>query len=155
MLKALLLQLSDQVQNNNADLTELQNLHKTGVPTLPVLAAYLQRVIQRFRHVCIILDALDESPRSISREHVLDALKTMRNWGLQCLHLLVTSRDEPDIRDSFDLSPEYQVKMRNSKIDKDISDSISSRLSTDPGLKKLMQYREKIQESLATGAKGM
>ena len=155
MLRALSLQLSDQVQNNNADLTELRNKCPTGAPSSPVLSAYLQRVIQRFDHVYIILDALDESPRSSSREHVLDALETMRNWRLQCLHLLVTSRDERDIRESLDLSPAYQVKMQNTGIDEDIRDFISSRLDTDQKLKNILPYRERVQESLAARAKGM
>ena len=155
MLRALLLQLSNQVQNHNEDLTELHNSYNTGVPPSPVLIAYLRRLIQRFCHVYIILDALDENPRSGSREHVLDALETMRNWGLQCLHLLVTSRDEPDIRESFDLLPAYQVKMQNSGIDKDIRDFISARLDTDRRLKNVLPYRERVQESLAARAKGM
>ena len=79
ILRALLLQLSNQVQNNNADLTKLHNSYTIGVPSSRVLIAYLQRIIQRFRHVYIVLDTLDESPRSLSREHVLDALETMRN----------------------------------------------------------------------------
>ena len=155
MLRALLLQLSDQVQNNHVDLIELHKSYTTGVPSSPVLIAYLQRVIQRFRHVYIILDALDESPRSLSRENVLDALETMRNWGLHCLHLLVTSRDKRDIRESFDLSPEYQVKMQNSGIDKDIRDFISRRLDTDRLLRNVLPYRKRVQESLAARAKGM
>ena len=155
MLRALLLQLSDQVQNNNADLTELHYKYPTGVPSSPALIAYLQHVIQKFGHVYIIIDALDESPRSSSREHVLNALETMRNWGLQCLHLLVTSRDERDIRESFDLSPAYQVKMQNSGIDKDIRNFISGRLNTDRRLKNVLPYRERAQESLAARAKGM
>ena len=153
MLRALLLQLSNQVQNNNADLTELHNKCPTGAPSSPVLRAYLQRLIQRFDHVYIILDALDESPRSSSREHVLDALETMRNWDLQCLHLLVTSRH--DIQESLDLSPWFQVEMQNSGIDKDIRDFISGRLDTDRRLKILLPYRERVQESLAARAKGM
>lgn len=155
MLRALLLQLSNQVQNNNADLTELHNSYLTGVPSPPVLIAYLRRLIQRFCHVYIILDALDESPRNVSRERVLDALETMQNWGLQCLHLLVTSRDDPDIRESFDLSPAYQIKMQNSGIDRDIRDFISGRLDTDRRLKNVLPYRERVQESLAARAKGM
>ncbi|KAM0805979.1 hypothetical protein BDR22DRAFT_884385 [Usnea florida] len=170
MLRALLLQLSNQVQNNNADLTELHNKCPTGAPSSPVLRAYLQRVIQRFDHVYIILDALDESPRSSSREHVLDALETMRNWGLQCLHLLVTSRFEWDIHRSvnlpttyevemqnsgLNLPTTYEVEMQNSGIDKDIRDFISSRLDTDRRLKILLPYRERVQESLAARAKGM
>ena len=155
MLRALLLQLSDQVQNNNGDLTALHKSNTTGVPSSLVLIDYLKRVIQRFRHVYILLDALDESPRNVSRERVLDTLEKMRNWNLQCLHLLVTSRDERDIRESFDLSPVYQTKMQNSGIDKDIMNFISGRLDTDRRLKSVLPYRERVQESLVARAKGM
>lgn len=155
MLRALLLQLSSQLRDSHADLTQLHDSYKAGVPPSPILIDYLRRLIQRFRHVYIILDALDESPPNGPRVRVLDALETIRNWGVQCLHLFFTSRDELDIRESLDLSPAHQIKMQNSGIDKDISDYISGRLDTDRRLQKLLPYREKIQESLAARAKGM
>ena len=184
MVRALILQLSEQAQDDNDNLYELRNSCGTGVPPFPVLIAYLRRLIKTFSHVYIILDALDESPRDVSREQVLEALKTMRNWGLQCLHLLVTSRDERDIQESFNLSPAHQVIMQNTGIDKDIirdfisgrldplspahrvimqnrgidkdiRDFISGRLDTDRRLKNLLPYRERVQESLAARAKGM
>ncbi len=155
MLRALLLQLSCQLQDDHTDLSQLHDRYKSGIPPPSVMMDYLQRLIQRFRHVYIFLDALDESPQNASREHVLDALGKMRKWHAKCLHLFVTSRDESDIRWSLDLSTKYQVKMQNSKLDKDIRTFISSRLDTDGRLRKLLPYREKIQESLAARAKGM
>ncbi len=121
MLRALLLQLSCQLQDGHTDLTQLHDRYKTGIPPSSVLIDYLQRLIQRFREVYITLDALDESPPNASRGHVLDTLRKMRNWNAKCLHLFVTSRDESDIRNSLCLSPEYQVKMQNSELDKDIN----------------------------------
>ena len=79
MLRALLIQLSSQLQDGHADLIWLHDSYKTGVPPSPVLIDYLQRLIQRFHHVYILLDALDESPRNGPREDVLRALEAVRN----------------------------------------------------------------------------
>ena len=155
MLRALLLQLSNQLQDGHADLTRLHDSYKTGVPPSPVLIDYLQRLIQRFHHVYILLDALDESPRNGPREDVLHALDAVRNRGLQGLHLFVTSRDEPDIRDSLDISATQQVTMQNVGIDKDIADFISGRFDVDRRLRKWLPYREKIEETLAERAQGV
>lgn len=155
MLRALLLQLSCQPKDDYADLTRLHDSHQAGVPPSLVLIDHLRRLIESFHDVYIILDALDESPRNGPRKYVLDALETMRNWGLQRLHIFVTSRDESDIHESLDLSATQQVKMRNTGIDKDIEEFISGRLDTDRRLRKLLPYREKIQESLAARAKGV
>ena len=155
MLRVLLLQLSSQLQDGYADLKQLHESHKTGTPPSPTLLEYFRRLIQRFHHVYILLDALDESPRSGPRGHVLDTLETMRQWGVGHLHLFVTSRDEPDIHRSLDLSAIQQVTMSNAGIDRDIVDFISGRLSGDRGLRRLAPYQNKIQETLAQGARGV
>ena len=155
MLRALLLQLSGQVQNGEADLTRLYNLYKDGVPPSLVLVEYLRRLIQRFHHVYIALDGLDESPRDGPRERVLDMINSMRNWSVQGLHLFLTSRDEPDIRDSLDLHTNEEVKMQSVEIDKDIANYTSARLDTDRKLRKWLPHREKIQDVLAKRAKGV
>ena len=155
MLRALLLQLSSQLRDGHVDLARLHESYKAGTPPLPVLIEHLQRLIQRFHQVYIMLDALDESPRNGSRVYVLDALEAMRDWVVQGLHLFVTSRDEPDIRDSLDISAAQQVIMQNAGIDKDIADFISGRFDADRRLRKLLPYRDKIQETLAKRAKGV
>ncbi|MCJ1423797.1 hypothetical protein MMC29_001682 [Sticta canariensis] len=154
MLRALLLQLSCQLQVGEADLTKLHDTYKAGIPPPLVLIEYLRRLIQRFRNVYIALDALDESPRGGPRQRVLDTLNVMQNWGIQGLHLFITSRDEPDIRDSLDSYIE-QVAMRNGEIDKDIANSISGRFDSDRRLRKWLPHREEVQESLATRANGV
>ena len=155
MLRALLLQLSSQLRDGHADLIRLHESYKAGTPPLPMLIERLQRLIPRFHQVYIMLDALDESPRNGSRVYVLDALEAMRGWGVQGLHLFVTSRDEPDIRDSLDISATQQVTMQNAGIDKDIADFISGRFDADRRLRKLLPYRDKIQETLTKRAKGV
>ena len=161
MLRALLLQLSSQLQDGHADLVPLYNSYKTGTPPLEVLMTHLQLLIERFGHVYIMLDALDECPRVRLREHVqvhvLNALVTMGEWALQRLHLFVTSRDERDIRELFDsdLPTTQKVAMRDSGIDRDIANFISGRLDTNRTLRKWKKHRDTIQETLATRAKGM
>lgn len=155
MLRALLLQLSSQLQDGHTGLTGLRDSYSPGIPPSPVLLDHLRRLIERFHDVYIVLDALDESPPNGPRKQVLDALETIRNWDVQCLHLFVTSRDEPEVRESLDLSPAHQVDMRNNAVDKDIGDFTSGRLSTDRRLRKFSPYHTKIQESLAKRAKGM
>ena len=155
MLRALLLQLSSQLHDGHTDLTRLYKSYQAGMPPWPVLIDHLRRLIQRFHHAYILLDALDESPRNGPREDVLRALEEMRNRSLQGLHLFVTSRDEPDIRDFLDITATQQVKMQNAGIDKDIADFISGRFDTDRRLRKWLRYRKKIEETLAERAKGV
>lgn len=155
MLRALLMQLSGQLQDGHLDLTRLHDSYRTGIPPSSVLTDYLRRLIQRFHHVYIVLDALDESPRLGARGHVLDTIEVMQKWFLPGLHLLVTSRDEPDIRNSLDLSLNQEVKMRNAGIDKDISDFIAIQLHENRRLRKWLPYSNKIQEKLAERAKGV
>ena len=155
MIRALLLQLSSQLSDGHVDLKRLHESYKVGIPPSPVLLDYLRRLIQRFHHVYIFLDALDESPRTGSRGHVLDTLETIRNWSIQHLHLFASSRDEPDIRESLHVLTAQQVVMQNTGIDKDIADSISGRLSVDRSLRRLLPYREIIQDTLARNARGV
>ena len=155
MLRALLMQLSGQLQDGHLDLTRLHDSYRTGIPPSSVLTDYLRRLIQRFHHVYIVLDALDESPRLGARGHVLDTIEVMQKWSLPGLHLLVTSRDEPEIRNSLDLSLGQEVKMRNAGIDKDITDFISSQLHANRRLRKWLPYSNKIQQKLAERAKGV
>ena len=155
MLRALLLQLSHQRRDGPADLAQLHDRYTGGIPPTSVLLDYLRRIIERFSSVYIMLDALDENPLNGRRKYVLDALETIRNWGVQSLHLFVTSRNESDIRESLDLTPAQEVDVHNGEMDKDINDFVSSRLDKDRRLLKLRPYREEIKESLAARAKGM
>ena len=155
MLRALLVQLSGQLRDGHLDLARLHDSFKPGIPPSSVLADYLQRLIQRFHQVYIILDALDEIPPSRARENVLDRIEKIQYWSFTGLHLLITSRDLPDIRRSLNFSSNQEVKMRNAGIDKDIENFISSRLQEDRRLQKWLPYRSKIEETLAKRAQGV
>jgi hypothetical protein len=155
MIRALLLQLSSQLDDGHIELGRLYESYKTGTPPLTALVTYLYVLVQRFQHVHVLLDALDESPRSIDRDHVLDTLEEMRNWCFSGLHLLITGRDEPDIRDAINPLPAQDIRMKNSGIDKDIAKFISGRLDQDRKLRKWEPYRHRIQEVLTQRAQGV
>lgn len=155
MIRALLLQLTSQLHDGHANLRRLHESYKVSIPPPPVLLEHLRQLIQRFRHVYIFLDALDESPRNGPRQFVLGAVETMQKWGVPYLHIFITSRDEPDIREYLNFPATQQIVMQNAGIDEDITKFISGRLSEDRGLRKLLPYRDQIQERLTKGARGV
>lgn len=155
MIRGLLLQLSAQLGDGHADLAHLHTLYNPGTPPMEALIAYLHRMIQKFNRAYILLDALDESPQHSQREDVLNVLEKMRGWRLTGLHLLVTSRDVPDIRESLRPTDDQDIAMKNVDIDKDITTVISYQLNNDPRLQKWQAYHDEIQKTLAERAQGM
>ena len=155
MLRALLLQLSGQLSDSNTELISLYGSNRTAVPLPAVLIAHLQNLIQKFDQVYILLDALDESPRYGQRNQVLNAIKKMREWRFSGLHLLVTSRDELDIRGSLNPAEDDEIVMKNAAIDQDIRNFISEQLNIDPTLRrKWHAHHVRIRQALAERADG-
>ena len=152
MLRAVLLQLSAQRADGYEDLNRLHNSYQSGLPPSHVMIQYLEQSIRKFHRVYIILDALDESPKDGPRGKVLDTLDILRK--IPSLRLLVTSRDESDIRDSLIPSAAQEVKMESDGVAKDIRSFVDAQLDTDKRLKKWFSYRDKIANALATRAKG-
>ncbi|CAI7621157.1 unnamed protein product, partial [Penicillium viridicatum] len=155
MLRALLLQLSAQLEGGEKDLQELHKLYNSGTPPVDALLNSLRQTICKFSDTYILLDALDESPRYDKREGVLGAVKKIRQWDLPTLHLLVTSRNEIDIRDALEASFCQNIPMRNPETDIDIQNFISYQLSIDPKLQRWKSRHDEIQEKLMDKAQGV
>ena len=159
MLRALILQLSGQLNDNHRLLSRLHDSYHTATPPEQDLMDCLHRLILAFDDVYIILDALDESPRDNYRRNVLQALVDLRAWSEPGLHLLVTSRDEPDICDvlvdELGASGAEMISMKNESVDSDIAFFISDSLKKDRQLRKLEKYHDKIEKSLKERAKGV
>ena len=157
MLLTLLVHLSEQLQDGYSALTRLRDSYQTSIPPpSSVLTNCLQGLIQRFEHVYIVLDALDESPRLGARVRVLETIEVMQKWSLPGLHLLVTSRDEPDIRNFFEVSldqeKKQEVQMKNPEIEKDIIDFISWTIHEHRVISKWSTFSDQIHEGLAKRA---
>lgn len=155
MLRALILQLSSQLSDPQTDLVRLRDSYGTGSPPATLLRTHLRQLVQKFDHVYILLDALDESPRYGQREQVLNAIETILKWPVPGLHVLVTSRDEFDIRESLNHSEDEEIIMKNNEIDRDISNFISGQLNNNSKLRKWRAFHDHIQQILAERAQGM
>ena len=159
MLRALVLQLSSQLNNKNDTLFRLYERYRTATPPTWELEECLHQLVEAFDHVYIILDALDESPRDKCRKDVLEALVHIRKWAEPSLHLLVTSRDEADIRnvlcDGCHASTDGIVNMKNEFIDKDIASFISSYLRDSREMRRLEDYHDQIEKGLTDRANGV
>ncbi|KAK3324446.1 hypothetical protein B0T19DRAFT_230581 [Cercophora scortea] len=115
----------------------------------------LDAICQRFDSVFIAIDALDECR---DRSGFLKLLKTIMGRDLcSNLKLLVTSRDEIDIRRGITSLPSRVVlSMTNHLVDEDIRKFVRSELQSDPKFTRWPQdLRDEIEQALSEGAKGM
>ncbi|KAJ0160764.1 Ankyrin-2 [Colletotrichum tanaceti] len=153
MLRALVLQLSNQLKHTPHCLKDLHESHKKSTPPATGLLECLRQIVRMFGDVYIILDALDESPDPKFRRSMLGTLKRMRAWPE--LHLLVTSRDLPDIGESLKATQEHTIAMANENVDADIAVFITERLRYDEELQKLKKYHARIEQVLTEKAQGV
>lgn len=154
-LRATLLQLCHQVAGVEKELTHLRESNPNGYPPDAILIEYVRQAITMSQHVYLLVDALDESPDDGRRADVLSVLQTMRKWALTSLHLLVTSRNIVDIRESLDAVGDNAIGLRNDSIDEDISQYVSYKVEHDPQLRRWGSHRETIKEHLSQKARGV
>lgn len=158
-LRAFLLQLSGQVPGLEEELTHLKGSYNQGTPPVPTLLESLRQVVGRSRHVYLLLDALDESPIGSSRDEVLSVIRTIRQWQLPNVHLLVTSRNEPDIRNYLQSSDlelgKKHIALNNDSVHQDIARYVAFQVDHDPHLQRWGSHRERIKSYLTQHAKGV
>jgi hypothetical protein len=155
MLRALVLQLSGQLNDNNGPISGLYESYCNFTPPGEAFVDCLQQLVQAFKDVYTILDALDESPPNQYREDVLQTLTKIRAWKEPGLHLLVTSRDATDIREELGASPDETISMKNESVDRDIATFISHHLRDNRRLRKWSEHYDQIETVLTSRAKGM
>ncbi|CAP94665.1 Pc18g04410 [Penicillium rubens Wisconsin 54-1255] len=137
---------------------ELQQLHafyKSSTPSVEILLQTLRGFLDRSQDSYILLDALDECPRDCGREDVLGVIQAIRGWRLPSVHLLVTSRDQLDIRESLNPSNCHDLSMKNAANDKDIADFVFDQLNHDTKLQRWKARHGEIQSKLIHGAQGV
>jgi hypothetical protein len=155
MLRALILQLVSQLKDQDTTLSQLHDSYRGNTPPDQALLDCLHQIINKFDHVYIILDALDESPRHKHREDLLQTLADMRRWPGPGLHLLVTSRDEQDIRESLEALDDQIVLLKSNLVDADIASFVSGHLRDNRRLRKWEKYHDEIEQAFIKGAKGV
>ena len=101
----------------------------------------------------LVIDALDEIPFGPQRDRVLDLLTELSALNLPHLHILVTSRDQPDIREALiSNSGSKSVSLNNSSVQADIGTFVSRAVQRDAGLRPSEQL---IREYLVGDPKGI
>jgi hypothetical protein len=155
MLRALIIQLSSQLHDRYNFLSRLHDSYRNASPPDLALMDYLHQLIRGFENVYIVLDALDESPREKHREHMLKTISEFRAWSEPGLHLIVSSRDEIDIREELGALPEQLINLKNDSIDRDIALFISQHLRNNRRLRKWDEHHARIETALSKRAQGV
>lgn len=133
----------------------LKESYKNATPPVPILLEYLREAVVRCGYVYVLFDALDESPTGFLRDEVLLAIKSMREWQLPGLHVLVTSRDIPEIRDQLVTQGGQYVTLENESVQQDISRYVLCQVDDDRQLQRWGYHREKIKSYLTRHAGGV
>ena len=154
LLRALTLQLSAQLEHHD-DLSRLYDSYRHATPPDEALLGCLHQLVRAFQDVYVLVDALDESPRSQHRETMLQVIKDMRAWKETGLHLLVTSRDEVDIKGELEATPEETIEMKNAEVDQDIAVFVAQHLRENRRLRKWQPYYDRIEKALTDRANGV
>jgi hypothetical protein len=155
IVRALMLQLAAQSSDCETDLIRLYASCNPESPTSERSIEYLQHMVRRFRSVYLFFDALDESRWNKKPESVLALVSKMRDWRLPGLHLLVTSRKEPTIREYLSPSLGEDLVLENSGIKNDISNFIFFKLNAEARLRKWRTHHGHIQQALSDRAQGV
>lgn len=125
---------------------------------MDALKITLRSVLEQHGDKYIIIDALDECPSQEGKRGQLCALlREISNWDLPFLHILTTSRREPDIEEAFGQIPNIsRVPIQNACVDADILQYVEAQLVKIPKLARLpLELRKEIRESLVEGAHGI
>lgn len=136
---------------------ELEKLLGRGdaKPSEESLHAALELLLARFDHTYMLIDSLDECTE---RSSVLGWLQRILRWETfqYKIHILVTSRDELDIRQCLESLDAVQVCVQGNPVDDDIRSYIDHTLRTGHRMKKWNDAtKEEIRERVLAVSGGM
>ena len=158
MVRSLISQLSEQCVKVPTTFEMILSSCERGerYQTLGSFLHVLQQMVKEFSQTYIILDALDECA---SREELVGILNSMAGWEFENLHILVTSRNDPDVKSSLECLVEKQniIWFQPPLVDKDMRAYIHQKLTKDKNLwkwQKNKDIRQEMEEALIKGAHG-
>ncbi len=100
-----------------------------------------------------MVDALDECTEW---PELLQFIGELHHWGINSLHLLVTSRKEKEITDALDPLEPVQLSLQNHLLDPDIRLHVRRTIASDSKCKKWpCDIRTEVETTLVEKAKGM
>ena len=155
LIRSLISQLSDT--RHGGIPVKLKELHeKCGVqqPLDDQLQDILRHILDGFSDAYIVIDALDEcTDRRMTLDWVNQLVAhTDRRVGKR-LHIVVTSRPEPDIGEVFGVLDQHSIDVGETTANEDITTYLEHQMKLQ-----FQQYdentRKKIENSLTEGAEG-
>lgn len=152
-LRSALSQLSARCGGTPTSLKEIYQAHGSGrdKPSTKALQAQLQVVMEGFDHIYIMLDALDECGE---RLELLQWIHTIASLNLAGLHLLLTSRMEPEIKGRLVQVPKIlPIQFSRDVVNQDINAYLEERISHIDRWNE--ETRALVKTTLAAGAGGM
>jgi hypothetical protein len=158
LLCSIIAQLTAQSRYFSKDMQKLYENYHFGQPPLGALKITLRSILEQHGDKYIIIDALDECPSQEGKRGQLCAmLREISKWDLPLLHILTTSRREPDIEEAFDQIPNIShLPIKDASVDADILRYVEAQLVKIPKFSEWeAQLRKEIRESLVEGAHGM
>lgn len=159
LVSTLLVQLCNKLNDLPEQLKALYKGCNEGQQraALRELKTMLSLIVKDLDDVFIVIDALDECPKDGERAELLELIAEIESWSLPNFHLLVTSRQEPDIENALTpLLTSLAIPIQGSGVDSDIKLHIVSELATDSKLRKWSgDVKVEIENTLMAGANGM
>ncbi|KAF7976798.1 hypothetical protein HWV62_5652 [Athelia sp. TMB] len=153
LVRSSIMQLSDQFDGIPPALVELYEDERNGrsQPLIGALENTLLQILQSFDTAYIVVDALDEC---FERSKVLKWIQTIASQTSGNLHLMVTSRPEPDIKDRLRrLYNLQEIDISTQQESDDIRHYIDARLSEVD--KWTDTQKERVRYGLSSGADGV
>lgn len=152
-MRSLLSQAAYRYRKIPEVLRDLYQSHGSGreSPSIKSLRDTPQRVINDYDHFYIMIDSVDECG---DRAELLDWIQSFASGNVERVHLLFTSRPEPDItnRLSF-IARIIWVNIQGQTVRRDIADFVDKRLLLMSKWNKVL--KELVKTTLVDGADGM
>lgn len=167
MLRSLISQLSSWKRSPPKTLEYHASLHfrgsryyprinyKDGVsrPSTNELIGILHDITKELGEAFLVIDGLDECA---DQESLLDTVKTILEWNVECLHIIFIGRFDHELDTTMKARNVPVVEVKIQVVDKDIQLFIQERLASHPKLHKWPpKSRAEIQRSLTNGSQGM
>ncbi|KAK6599107.1 ankyrin repeat protein [Botrytis cinerea] len=135
--------------------------HGQQQPTHEKMMEMLKCVVGGFQDVYLIVDALDEYPKT-DRYLLLKTLKEIHQWKIDSIHIFVTSRVEDDIRVYLANMSERNVfdnckwiMVQDPNITEDIKKFLAAKIDSSEYDFPTSDLEEEVVESIARRAGGM
>lgn len=163
MLRSIIVQLCGARPDTPKPLLNLQSYQDKNLqPGLEKLEETFQASTQDFKNVYLVIDALDECPLADGeREQLLELLVRFQKRSLVNLHVLYTSRSEPDIMAELAplfiglATPIIDLQEQRNEISRDIHSYIDQKIATTAFRSWSPKTKQEVKSVLADKANGM